>query len=154
MRDRRLLERALAEAPDDPRALFYLAQTYRDLGETALAVGAYRRRVAVGGWDEETFYAQYQVGALLAAQDWEQGSSALKTAWEMRPTRAEPLLELARGHRNRGEHHLAALYARRGCEIPLPDDLLFVHREAYDWALRFELAIALYWTGDTVGPAG
>ena len=26
-----------------------------------------------------------------------------------------------------------------------------MHREAYDWALRFELAIALYWTGDTVG---
>jgi tetratricopeptide (TPR) repeat protein len=150
-RDRRLLEAALAETPDDPRSLFYLAQTYRDLGETGRAIETYRRRVAVGGWDEETFYAQFQLGLLLAAEDPSGSHEALLTAWQMRPTRAEPLLELARSHRNRGEHHLAELYARRGRELPPPDDLLFVHREAYDWALTFEHAIALYWTGDVFG---
>ena len=32
-RDRVLLEEALADDPDDPRTLFYLAQTYADLGD-------------------------------------------------------------------------------------------------------------------------
>lgn len=147
-RDRALLERQIAATPDDPRSLFYLAQTLRDLGETDRAVECYRRRVDAGGWDEEVFYAQYQVGALLAAQDWDAAVPELLRAWELRPARAEPLHELDRGYRVRGGHRLAGLFAERGLAVDAPDDLLFVHRDVYDWGLRFERSIAAYWNGD------
>jgi hypothetical protein len=148
-RDRRLLEAELERRPDDPRTLFYLAQTLRDLGLTAEAAALYRRRVRLGGWAEEVFYSQLQVGRIMAEHDWSAAVPELLAAWELRPERAEPLLELARGYRIRGAHQLARRFAAIGLEIPYPDDdLLFVHPEAWDWALRFEHAIAAYHCGD------
>jgi glycosyltransferase involved in cell wall biosynthesis len=148
-RDRRLLEAALERHPDDSRSVFYLAQTLRDMGLTAEAIELYRRRVRLGGWIEEVFYAQLQVGVLTAGDDWFAAVPELLGAWELRPARAEPLLELARGYRTRGAPHLARHFAALGLDIPYPDDdLLFVHPEAYEWALRFEHAIAAYHCGD------
>ena len=147
-RDRRLLERAVAEDADDERSTFYLAQTYADLGEVDLALAAYRRRVELGGWEEETFVAQLRVGELLAARDWPAAVPELLAAWELRPSRAEPLYRLAQGYRARDQHWLAAVFARTGSAIPYPDDdLLFVDREPYDWGLRFERSISAYWSG-------
>lgn len=85
---------------------------------------------------------------MLARVDWEAGARALLDAWQRRPTRAEPLYELARGWRSRGRHDLAFQYASRGLELPYPTDLLFVHREPYEYGLRFERAIAAYYLGE------
>jgi len=147
-RDRELLEQALADRPDDPRSLFYLARTYADLGDDDAAINLFRRRVAVGGWDEEVFYAQYQLGCLLARADWGAGSAAFADAWRRRPTRAEPLHELARGWQARGRPDLAFEYASRGLEIEYPTDALFVHRDHYEYGLRFARAIAAYQLSD------
>jgi glycosyltransferase involved in cell wall biosynthesis len=147
-RDARLLERELARDPDNDRATFYLAQTHRDLGDHERAVELYRRRVELGGWDEEVFYAAYQAGALLAARDDEAAVGLLFEAWQRRPLRAEPLYELARFARLRGWHQAAYVFAQRGVQVAYPDDVLFVHRWIYEWGLRFELAIAAYWMGD------
>ena len=147
-RDRRLLELAVAEDPDDPRSRFYLAQTLRDLGEIDAAIEQYRARVALGGWDEEVFYSQWQLGELLAATDWDAAVQELQHAWEIRPIRAEPLLTLARGWRARGDLAQAYHAARLGASIERPDDLLFVHPEPYEWGLRFELAIDAFHAGD------
>jgi tetratricopeptide (TPR) repeat protein len=147
-RDRRLLERAVRDDPDDPRSAFYLAQTYADVGEVALAIDEYRRRIALGGWDEERFCAQLRIGQLLTDVDWDRAVPELLQAWEMRPSRAEPLHALARGYRIRGQHWLAAVFARTGLSVPFPaDDLLFVEPEPYRWGLLFELSIAAYWSG-------
>lgn len=147
-RDRRLLEPVVAADPTDTRAVFYLAQTYADLGETDLAIEGYRRRVALEGWNEERFWSQLRIGDLLATDDWTLAVGEYLAAWQLRPTRAEPLYRLARGYRIRGDHALAEFFARAGLDIPFPtDDRLFVEREPYDWGLRFELSIATYWTG-------
>jgi glycosyltransferase involved in cell wall biosynthesis len=148
-RDRVLLEEALADDPDDPRTLFYLAQTYADLGATERAIELYRRRVEVGGWAEEAFCAQQRVGELLAPSDWDAAVVELLAAWQLRPERAEPLYHLARGYRSREQYHLAHHFAIAGMAIPYPDrDRLFVQRDPYEWGLRFEYAIAAYWIGD------
>ncbi len=148
-RDRVLLEEALADDPDDPRTLFYLAQTYADLGATERAIELYRRRVEVGGWAEEKFCAQQRVGELLAPSDWDAAVVELLAAWQLRPERAEPLYHLARGYRSREQYHLAHHFAIAGMAIPYPDrDRLFVQRDPYEWGLRFEYAIAAYWIGD------
>ena len=152
-RDRDMLEARIAEDPADVRAVFYLAQTYRDRDEAERAIALYRRRVALGGWDEEVFYAAYQAGVLLARTNWTEAVGALLEAWERRPSRIEPLWELARGYRERGAYNLALLYSSFALNVPQPDDLLFVHRDAYEWGALLEWSIAAAHLGDLAGAA-
>ena len=147
-RDTRLLERDLDANPEDVRATFYLAQTLRDRGETERAIALYRRRVELGGWDEEVFYAAYQAGVVTGWSDPEAAIPLLEAAFERRPSRAEPLHELSRLCRQLGRHRDAYEYARRGLDVPYPEDLLFVHRDVYEWGLAFELAVAAFWIGE------
>lgn len=74
----------------DPRATYYSAQAYRDLGETALAIELYRRRAAMGGWAEESWHAEYQAAKLAGDVD------GLLLAYRRRPWRHEPLTAAAR----------------------------------------------------------
>jgi glycosyltransferase involved in cell wall biosynthesis len=147
-RDRGLLEAELAREPRSQRATFYLAQTVRDLGEDERAVDLYKARAALAGWDEEVFYSLYQAGSLLAKRDPDGALAHLLEAWQFRPSRAEPLYELARISRFRGWHHAAYHFAARGLELPYPGDLLFVHRPVYEWGLLFEFAVAAYLIGE------
>lgn len=146
-RDRALLERDLAERPDDPRTTYYLANTLRDLGEHDLALEHYRRRVALGGWNEEVFEAAFQAGLILAARHSIEAIPQFIAAWNIRPTRAEPLHALAALHRDAGLHEAAHLFADRGLAVPYPEDILFVRRDIYTWGLRLERSIAAHWTG-------
>jgi len=147
MRDAELIERILRVVPDDRRHVFYLAQSLRDAGETARAIDAYRRRVALGGWDEEVWYAQYQVGALhLLREEEAAGTHALLAAHAMRPSRAEALHALAVHARRRKDWALAYMFARNAAEIPYPDrDLLFISESIYRWRALDELSIAAYY---------
>lgn len=148
IRDVGLLKRDIAEHPGRARPVFYLAQTYRDLGEPDLAIDWYRRRVELGGWEEETFYANLQEGALKAERDVAWGTPVLLEAWGRRPSRAEPLHELARAHRVAGNLAAAHLFAERGLEIAYPSDILFVHRWVYTWGLRYERGLAAAGLGE------
>jgi glycosyltransferase involved in cell wall biosynthesis len=148
-RDRELLEQDLRRQPENPRTVFYLAQTYRDLCEHERALELYCRRMNMGGWEEEVFYSMYQLGLLRARLgEWPWAVTALIAAWEYRPTRIEPLYELVSGLRRRGEHHTAHVLAKRGLDAPQPSDHLFVERWIYEWGLLFEYSIAAYWAGD------
>lgn len=150
-RDRVLLEAELERKPDDPQALFYLAQTCRDLGQIDTALQHYAARATMDSseaWDEETFYAQYQVGVLQLERNWPAAVDALLRAWSMRPTRAEPLYHLAFGWRNRQAWPAAYLFASRGVHIPKPDDILFVDTPLYRWGLPFERSVAAWYIGE------
>jgi glycosyltransferase involved in cell wall biosynthesis len=65
-RDKRLLEKDLEnpnlEAFLKTRYSFYLAQTYKCLGEYKNSITEYQRRIDYGGWPEEMYYSMYQVG--------------------------------------------------------------------------------------------
>ncbi len=69
--DARVLEAALVAEPDNARYVFYLAQSYRDYGKLEQAVAAYERRVAMGGWGEEVYLAQCQIGTLGQRLGWD-----------------------------------------------------------------------------------
>jgi predicted GH43/DUF377 family glycosyl hydrolase/tetratricopeptide (TPR) repeat protein len=142
LRDLGLLKRDLARDPGSVRSVFYLAQTFKELGKRDLAIESYRRRVELGGWDEEVFYANLQEGILRAETDIDAAVPVLLEAWERRPTRAEPLYELAHALRVRGDFAGAHMFASRGLEIAYPRDVLFIHRSVYEWGLRFERALA------------
>jgi glycosyltransferase involved in cell wall biosynthesis len=149
-RDERLLKREIAGHSTNARAVFYLAQTYRDMGHTDQAITLYERRAAMGGWEEEVFYSLFQSGFLRAESgDWPAGLAMLVRAFEYRPARIEPLYELASRLRLRGEHETAFLFAQRGLGRPLPPDILFLHPWIYRWGMLFEYSIAAYWVGQT-----
>lgn len=151
-RDLALLHRQLRETPDDPRTLFYLAQTYRDLGDHERALALYGERAERGGFAEEAFYAAFQHAVLSADLDWPRGRELLADAWERRPERIEPLYEIAVRARNAGESEFADWATEIGFGRPLPEDILFVHRFAYDWGMSLERSLALAARGD-VGAA-
>jgi tetratricopeptide (TPR) repeat protein len=140
-RDLELLTEELEREPENARIVYYLANTLRDLGRAEEAIERYKQRADMGGWDEEVFEASLQAGMLADDVD------LLFQAYNFRPTRAEPLYELAWRFRRRGMPHVAYLVAAQGIQITLPADTLFVRRWVYDWAMLFEFSIAAWWVG-------
>jgi glycosyltransferase involved in cell wall biosynthesis len=151
LRDAKLLEEELVRNPNDPRSQFYLAQSYRDAKHYAEALVAYKKRAAMeNGWDEERFMAQLEAGRLCVRLEKPEGVvlSELLTAYNLRPTRAEPLYELARYYRTTNRHAMATLFAKAGLKTPRPKDSLFVVESVYTWRLLDELSIAALSAGD------
>jgi glycosyltransferase involved in cell wall biosynthesis len=150
LRDARLLEEELARNPDDARSQFYLAQSYRDAGLLDEALAAYKKRAAMaGGWDEERFVAQLEAGRISVRLDRPEAVilAELLAAYTLRPTRAEPLYELALYYRTRKGYAMATLFAKAGVRTPRPNDRLFAE-SVYTWRLLDELGVAAYWIGD------
>lgn len=148
-RDIEVLERAIRDEPENARYRFYLAQSYRDAGRIADSIRTYRERHAMGGWDEECWYSLYQIGALTAALGAPRSEvvEAYLSAFEARPTRAEPLHDLARYHRLRGEFALAHLFAARAVSMTRPNDALFVDDSIYRWRSLDELSVSAWYAG-------
>jgi glycosyltransferase involved in cell wall biosynthesis len=148
-RDIRLLTEAIAQAPTNPRSWFYLGQSYFDLEQYQQAINAYERRIALGGWPEEVFYAHLR----LARAKQQAGFAAIEVAhaylvaYQYRPSRAEPLVDLAYFHSGRNEHALALLYARQARQLAQPNDVLFVETDSYSWKALDVIGISAYYLG-------
>ena len=146
-RDIEVLERALQDEPGNTRYCFYLAQSYRDAGRLEDSRRRYAQRAGMGGWEEERWFSLFQVAALEERLGAEPAAvrEAYLAAYQMRPTRAEPLCELARYHRLRGEFALAHLYAQQAAAIAYPADALFVDSAVYAWRSFDELVVNAYY---------
>lgn len=147
-RDMRLLRGALEKNPQNGRAHFYLAQTYKDLGRFLRAIEHYEKRIAIGGFPEEVWYSQYMIAVCERelGHEPEMVRAALK-AFEMRPHRAEPLHVLAKYYRERGRNDLAVLYARHGADLAFPkEDILFVEPFVYEHGFREEISISGFYS--------
>jgi glycosyltransferase involved in cell wall biosynthesis len=150
-RDTRLLEDYLVQHPDDARTLFYLGQTLKDRGLHKAAIEKYDRRVDVGGWDEEVWYARLQKARSTRALGDDAGfvTYAL-AAYNARPQRAEPLYDLARYYREqRDQQQTAWLFADAGSKITYPKDMLFVEQSIYDWGFLHEKSILGFYSDKT-----
>jgi glycosyltransferase involved in cell wall biosynthesis len=145
-----LVELDLAEEPNNSRLVYYGAQNCRDAGENEKAFLLYMRRASMGGWEEESWSALYEAAKLteLLGRSKEHIVDAYLSAFNARPTRAEPLWRLAKFFRERLEYPLAKLFAEQGILIPVPSDKLFVERDVYAWRLKNELACALWRLGE------
>lgn len=149
-RDAQLLRRELERDPTNPRTVFYLANTERDLGHAREAIDLYERRAAMGGWGEEVYCSLLEAGILRAEEeeDWPGAMDTFSRAWEARPTRLEACYELASRLRLRRRHHTAHALLVDVLDRPAPDDLLFTKPWVYRWGLLFEFSITAHWVGD------
>jgi len=148
LRDMALLEQAVQDAPTNTRNVFYLAQSCRDAGKIEASLQWYQRRVDMGGWDEERWYALFQIAVLQERKQAPVATvrEAYLAAYAARPQRAEPLCELARYHRERTEHALATVFALQASQIPQPPDILFVDTQVYAWRALDELVVSAFYT--------
>jgi glycosyltransferase involved in cell wall biosynthesis len=146
-RDIALLKEGLEKDPSNGRYWFYLAQSYKDSQLWGQAADAYKMRVSLGGWEEETWNAQVNYAHCLAALGNQNGFHAeLLKAYDMRPSRPEAVYDLARDYRMKGKNVLATTFAMLGMSIPPTRDVLFVNEYAQKWGFREEFAIAGYYT--------
>lgn len=131
------------ENPEDPRTLFYLANTFNELGMHGTAADIWKHRSEMEGtFEEERWISEFR------AAEYAQDPHALLACWSARPWRAEPLYHLAKLYRLEGHYHAAEMFAREGHLLDFPmSDFMFVEKWIYDWGCDFEWAIALWWTG-------
>ena len=149
LKDVAILEAALAREPDNSRYAFYLAQSLKDAGLLDRALAMFRHRATMPGWDEEAWQARYEAAQLVErlVHSPAEIQRAYLDAFNSRPSRAEPLVQLARWHRERQEWPLAVLFARAAAAMPRPSDHLFVEDAVYEWKADDELAIAAWYAG-------
>jgi glycosyltransferase involved in cell wall biosynthesis len=149
-RDAIMLEEVLLKEPDNVRYQFYLAQSYFDSQQWEKAEAAYRKRVEMGGWEEEQYYSAFRIAMCrgLANKPWIEIQQGFLEAWELRPHRAEPLHQIARVYRMMNHPRLAFLYAKMALDIPYPkDDILFVSEDVYKYAILDEVAATAFYAG-------
>lgn len=150
-KDAGVLQAALEKEPDSARYAFYLAQSWRDAGEDVLARDAYRHAATLRGWDEQTWCAHLEVAKAIERIGRDPPSEivhAYLSAYERRPSRAEPLCYLAMHLRLTDRIAAAYPFAKAAASIRRPEgDRLFVDAAVYAWRARDELAVSAYWVG-------
>ncbi len=140
-----VLRKALNADPTDCRNWFYIAQSYSGMRNIEKAIECYEKRAVMGGWDEEVYMSLFQIAALKEARgdNWHEVCRAYLTAYNYRPSRAEPLYLLSVLHNDRNEPAIAEMYARQACRLPRPPDCLLVHETVYEYRAADEWAAAL-----------
>ncbi|MDQ6472541.1 glycosyltransferase family 2 protein [Flavobacterium sp. LHD-80] len=131
-RDIKLLKEALKTEPENPRYLFYLANSYYDIGDYNTAKQWYEARYNVIGWEEERWYAKYKWGAsLLKLSSVVDAEKILLEAFQERPWRAEPVFALAQYYHEKNDHVRAYMYASLAIKVEsTKEDKLFIDKNA------------------------
>lgn len=150
-KDLELLRERHIRFPDDPRTLFYLAQTLQGLKFFADACRLYAQRAQMHeGWPEERFIAMYRAAqcADVAGFPTSEVQRMFLNAVGLRPTRAEPLLGLAEHCLKNQAPHVAYFFAAAAAGMTYPEqDAFCVEPNAYTWK-------PLYFIGITAIHAG
>ena len=151
-----LLEREVLRRPNDARTLFYLAQSYRDAGNTAAAILNYRRYLALPDTVtpvQERYIVLLNIIQLLAADKSPAAATeSLSLAWqavELCPDRCEVPFVVLRNHRQNGQKPTQQLYALAATVVnrSVKGDMMYLNPAIYEWGMDDELVIAAAATG-------
>lgn len=132
-----LLLTDFAKDPTNRRTVFYIANSYFDLGRYEDAINFYNRRIELEGWAEEIWYSYYRIAFCLWCinRPIKQVERAFLEAFHYRPWRAEPLAQLVRMLQinSPGEHEKIRAYKYMQAALPYPvNDRLFIEPGCYD----------------------
>jgi hypothetical protein len=142
-----LLRSEVTPDSGDAHSVSMLAQVYFQAGDFANARKWFARMIELGGPDEGTFWAMLRVAQSMEmlGEPWLDAQDAYLRAWEFRPTRAEPLYDIARYYIAEKRCQLGYLFAVRAAEIPLPeDDMTIPHPDLYAWRTTFQQLVCAY----------
>lgn len=150
--DAKLLEQAIDQESDPfllTRYRFYLAQSYRDGGETESALRHYLQRATMGGWQEEVYVSLLNAARLKQSAHYSDADviQSFMDAHEALPSRLEAVHDAIRFCRLRGKYQQAYLFGKSALEIPPPSSGLFIEPWIAAYGLLDEFSLAAYWAG-------
>lgn len=132
---------AVTGASEDRHRPFELAELHRQLGQDDEALQLYRRRLELGGPQEQLWEAMYRHAEVVAKGDWEHAVALLLESWEFLPSRPEPLWTLAHGYRVRDQLAPAELLLSQARRLRRPELPASRFRHVYDWGLDYEWSL-------------
>lgn len=161
-----ILEKYINENRQDPRWIFYTAQSYHDSAsipdnreenEERLrrSLKYYRERVSrPDGYAEEIYYSQYRIGTIMRVleEPWNLTHQECLKAYSIDPLRGESIKTIIDYYLQVGEWNLAYVYTKFAVETfhgknPYPTRLLFVDEALYNWRFLESHAAACFYTG-------
>jgi glycosyltransferase involved in cell wall biosynthesis len=162
-RDVRLLKGDLEEMPNDARTHFYLGQTYLCMRDWPNAIETLKRRIEIGGWDEEVYIARVYLGECYEnSGDIPNAVYTYLNAWQTRKHRTEAAMRLVTLYRKQpASQMLAAMILEKMFAIQFGEDLrtgqvlgaptqnhdiLFVNKRDMEYHIWEELGIIGFYT--------
>ena len=139
-RDAEALMEDLAKYPNDPRTIFYIANSWRDAGNREKAIKYYHRRAVMKtGWNQEAYISYLNL--LRLESNW---NTKLELAWkalEIDPTRLEVpfhiMVEACMRHKDIQQAYAIAVAPENREMRP---HMLFIENETYQWRYNAQLA--------------
>jgi glycosyltransferase involved in cell wall biosynthesis len=149
LRDIQLLEKGLIENPDEPRYLFYLANSYRDSDQYEKAIEIYQKRILQGGWYEEVWHSYYSIGNCYESlNDMPNAIYYWLEAFHKDTQRIENLYKIIKYYREQKYYRLAYHFyniAKEEIKGKTKWDHLFLQKSIYDYYLDYEFSIIGYY---------
>jgi hypothetical protein len=132
------------------RYKFYLAQSYRDFGDSESALKYYLERAELDFWDQEVFLSLYNAAQMKEALKHPE-TEIIETylrAHQTCPHRAEALHGAARFCRSVGRYDQGYALAKQVLHLRTPQQGAFVEAWIYQYGVRDELSVLAYWIGN------
>ena len=149
VRDIQLLTKGLEEVPNNERYTFYLANSYRDAGQTEKAIEMFKKRIELGGWVQEIWHSYYSIGQCYKRlNDMPNAVYYWLEAYNYFPDRIENLYEVIQYYRMKSNHKLAYAYyvmADHERNKTTDWDHLFLQKDVYDYKIDYEMTILGYY---------
>jgi tetratricopeptide (TPR) repeat protein len=153
IRDVELLTRGIEENPKNDRYHFYLANTFKDMGKNNEAIQMYKKRIELGGWNQEIWQSYYKMGTCYKdLGKMPEAIDAWLAGYNVLPNRAENIYEITKYYREVGKHSLSYLFYKIAKEIIVAcgagkDDYLFLENDVYTYKCDYEYTIIAYYLG-------
>jgi glycosyltransferase involved in cell wall biosynthesis len=146
-RDAELLLAEHSHDPNNTRTVFYLAQTYECLNDSANAYKYFEIRSQMDGFMEEKFIATLKLGKLARdlKHPWETQMGHYMRAFQLRK-RVEPLVKIADHYRVEKDYLTSFMFVKMACELEYPHkDILFVNKIDYEYTRWHIMGVVAYY---------
>lgn len=150
-RDIELLLKGIEDEEKNSRYYFYLAQSYKDIGNYKKAIKWYNKRINLGGWEEEIYCSKYYIAYCKQRDNYDFDNEILfdyLDSFNYREIRLEPLYQIMMHYKSKDELYTAFSYGMLGYNINFPkDDILFIEKDIYNLRFWYVLSYISYKLG-------
>lgn len=151
-RDINLLLNGIEKEPDNKRYYFYLANSFRDIGNNKKAIEFYKKRIDLKGWKEEIWYSYYEIGNCYKKMNkMYEAIMYWLDAYNFNPQRLENIYEIINYYRFKEKYVICNMFyneiKNNLYEIKNRSDYLFLHNDVYSYKLFYEYSIFAFYNG-------